>query len=415
MKPRHALVFPGRPEWLWVTDAYDCTALRGRAGRTLHGFGFGLTKFPPAIGAPRAPVPAVGGDLDAGKDNRKSVSPWSVCELMADIVVVRHAEEVETRGARRIEHLDRPRVTVRIERVAMEVAPDPAGSRGRQGHDVAHPGEVRIRRRGDARVEPDLDLPIAPPRADLVRPEQHVPAARADRPVAVGRSGPRLVDGQFHLLAAAPSAEPRAALRDSPLIKETDVERVPTAQRRIEIDLIVIRVPDVNLLPTCRHVERHVRIATLVILFEVPMQNEVRLRELLRGQFRAAPLEASKTRTPSGRARKKTGVPGSGRTSGPVRTLRRTSPIFTFTMTSLPSGSETSTSAGWDPKAGARSRSIASGRSPTLIPSLPATPRGASTRQPPVSTSASPSRLASTMFIGGLPMNCATKRFAGRW
>src|SRR2546423_13498934 len=106
MKPRHALVFPGRPEWLWVTNAYDGTALRGRADRALHDFGFGLTKFPPAIGAPRVPVPTGGGDLDAGKDSRKSGSPWSVCRLMADIVGVRYAEGVETRGARRIGPLD---------------------------------------------------------------------------------------------------------------------------------------------------------------------------------------------------------------------------------------------------------------------------------------------------------------------
>src|SRR5438445_3187390 len=415
MKPRHTLVLPRRPEWFRVADAHDGTALRGCADRSLHGLGVRLTKFPPAIGAPRVPVPAICGDLDPGDDDRKTVAAWPVGELMADIVVVRHAEEVETCGARRIEHLDRPRVTVRIERVAMEVAADPAGSRGRQGHDVAHPGEVRILRRGDARVEPDLDLPIAAARAHLVRPEQHVPAARFDLALAVGRSGPGLVDGECHLLAAAPSAESRAAFGDSALVKEADVERVPATERRIGIDLIVVRVPDVNLPTTCRHIERHVRITTLVILSKVPMQNEVRLRELLRAQFRAAPLEASKTRTPSGRARKKTAVPGSGRTSGPVRTLRSTSPSFTFTMTSLPSGSETTTSAGCAPKASARSSSIASGRSPTLIPSLPATPRGASTRQPPVSTSASPSRLASTMFIGGLPMNCATKRFAGRW
>src|SRR6202022_1847732 len=98
--------------------------------------------------------------------------------------------------------------------------------------------------------------------------------------------------------------------------KETDVERVSATERRIGIDLIVVRVSDVHLPTACGHVERRVRITTLVIFFEVPMQNEIRLGERLRGQFRAAPLEASKTRTPSGRARRKTGVPGSGRTSG---------------------------------------------------------------------------------------------------
>src|SRR5438445_5914083 len=47
MKPRHALVFPRRPEWFRVADAHDGAALRGGADRSLHGLRFGITKFPP--------------------------------------------------------------------------------------------------------------------------------------------------------------------------------------------------------------------------------------------------------------------------------------------------------------------------------------------------------------------------------
>src|SRR5438445_3761208 len=122
MRPRHALVFPRRPEWFRVADADDGSALRGGADGSLHGLRFGLTEFPPAIGAPRVPVPAVGGDLDAGKDDGKAVAAWPVGELMPDAVVVGHAEEVQASLGRGAQHLGRPRIAVRIERVAMEIA-----------------------------------------------------------------------------------------------------------------------------------------------------------------------------------------------------------------------------------------------------------------------------------------------------
>src|SRR2546423_8894814 len=65
MKPRHTLVFPRGAEWLRVADADDGATLRGGADRSLHGLRFGITKFPPPVGAPRVPVPAVRSDLDA--------------------------------------------------------------------------------------------------------------------------------------------------------------------------------------------------------------------------------------------------------------------------------------------------------------------------------------------------------------
>src|SRR5207245_5022163 len=288
---------------------------------------------------------------------------------------------------------------------------------------MSSPCVIQLLRRRQARIEPDLDLPVAAAWTHLVWTEQDMPRAGADLSLAVRRRGPRLVDGDLHLLAAAPPAEAWAGFSDAALVKEADVERVAPGDQGVGIDLIVVCVADVQLLQPGRDVEGHVLVPPLVILRERPREDAVGSggrsgrRSPLASvpQFSAAPLDASKSRIPSGRARRKTRVPGSGRTSGPVLTFSRTSPSVTLTITSLPRGSDTSTSAGCAPGAGVSSSWIASGRSPTLTPSLAATPCGASTRQSPASTSAPPSRRASTMFMGGLPMNCATNRFAGRW
>src|SRR6266576_6939834 len=124
----------------------------------------------------------------------------------------------------------------------MKVAAEPAGPRLGQGIGIAPPRDRAAHppRRTESRIEPHLDLPVASARTHLVGPEQHVPTARLDLAFAVGRRGPRLVDGEFHLLAAAPPAESGAALGNSALVKKTDVERVPATERRVGIDLIVI-------------------------------------------------------------------------------------------------------------------------------------------------------------------------------
>src|SRR6266513_1048959 len=228
---RHTLVLPRRPEWLRVADAHDGAALRGGADGLLHGVRLGLAKFPPAIGAPRVPVPAVRRDLDARDDQWIPAAAHAVGRLMRDVVVIGRAKEVAANGTHRIKHLDRTGVTIREDRMAVQVAADPAGPRGRQRHDVAHTREVLARGRREPRIEPHLDLPVAGARTHLVRPEQHMPTARLDLAFAVGRRGPRLVDGEFHLLAAAPSAESRGALGNSALVKKTDVERVPATER----------------------------------------------------------------------------------------------------------------------------------------------------------------------------------------
>src|SRR5438067_135665 len=266
---------------------------------------------------------------------------------MRDIVVIGHPEIVESGLGCPVEHLRWPRIAVGVERVAMEIAAEPPwpGLGQRIGVNAATTEAGGLPRRTQTRVEPDLDLPIAAARSDLVRAEQDLPLSRADLPRAVRRRRPTFVDREFHLVAAAPAAETGAAFGDPAFVEESDVERVAAPDQRIRVDLIAVRIADVKLTQAGRYLERNVRVTALVILLEAARQGQRRAREVGRRQFRAAPVVASKTRTPSGAARRYTRVPGSGRTSGAVRTFRSASPSFTFTITSLPSGSETRTSA----------------------------------------------------------------------
>src|SRR5207249_3240025 len=336
---------------------------------------------------------------------------------MRNVVVVGDPEEVETRLCRRAEHLGRPRVPIRVERMAVKIPSQPTGAGVGKGIriDAARDAACHLPGRPKAGVEPDLHFPIASARSDLVWAEEHVPRARADLPPAVGRRGPDLVDRELHLVASAPAAEAGASFGGAALVEEPDVQRVAAGDRRVRVDLIAVRVTEVQLPQARRDLERYVRVPALVVLLESTGQNDARSTEIRVSQFNAAPLDASKTRTAAGCARRKTRVPGSGRTSGPVRTFNSTSPSFTLTMTSLPSGSETSTSAGCAPPSRATiSSSMASGRRPARSSAASFAMRGASMRHPPSSSSEPFSWRAATMFIGGLPMNWATKRFAGR-
>src|SRR5437773_2621382 len=169
-----------------------------------------------------------------------------------------------------------------------------------------------------------------------------MPCAGADLPLTVRRRRPRFVDGDLHLLAATPPAEAWAGLGDAALVKEAEVERVAPGDQGVGVDLVVVCVADVQLMEPSWDVEGHVRVPPLVILRERPGQhadgsggqNGRRSPLVSVPQFSSAPLDASKSRIPSGRAR---------------------------------------------------------------------------------STSVPPPRRASTMFIGGLLMNCATTRLAGLW
>src|SRR5437867_1447481 len=408
-----------------MAHADDRTARCCGAHRAFDRLRFGFAELPPAIGAPRVPVPAVRRDLDARHDDRKTVAPGSIGELVRDVVVVSHAEEVEASFGGRMQHLGRPRIAVRIKGVAVQVTTDPPMSRIRKWIGIGPARKARgLPRRPQPAVEPDLDLPVAAARPDLVGTEQHMPPSRADLPLSVWRRGPALVDRELHLVASAPAAKAGAALGGATLVEQPYVQGVAAARQRVRIDLIAVRVAQMVLPNTRRHLERHVGVPAFVILLKTAGQDAARrsvrrrrrlaLESVVR-QFSAAPVVPSKTRTPSCLARRYTRAPGSGRTSGAVRTLRSTSASCTLTITSLPSGSDTSTSAGCPSSPPAIARSIASGRRPTFTARAPSRRCGASMRQPPATTSASPSRVASRMFIGGLPMNCATNRFAGRW
>src|SRR5439155_22307196 len=100
-----------------------------------------------------------------------------------------------------------PGISVGVRGVAVRVAADPARLRGREARpargSVPQHDAVFTRPAG---VEADLDAVVAPTRADLVRPQHHVPRARADRPGAVRRRGPLGVDGELQLFAPAPAA-----------------------------------------------------------------------------------------------------------------------------------------------------------------------------------------------------------------
>src|SRR5438477_11037740 len=97
-------VLPWRPERLRMVDAHDRAARRGRPHRSLHGFCLRLAELPPPIRPPRVPVPAVGGHLDPWQDDRKAVAARAVRELVADVVVICHAEVIQARRARGLKH-----------------------------------------------------------------------------------------------------------------------------------------------------------------------------------------------------------------------------------------------------------------------------------------------------------------------
>src|SRR3989441_10482304 len=227
-------VLPGRSERLRVAHAHDGPALRSRSHRPLHRLRLRLAEIPTADPAPGVPVPTGGRDLESGEDDRQATAAGSVGELMTDIVVIGHAEEIEAGLSSRGQHLLGPRVTVGIERVAVEVAAQPSCTRlgQRVGIDPPH-GAGHPPRRVESPIEPDLDLPVAAAGSDLVWTEEHVPRARADLPLSVRRRGPGLVDRELHLVAAAPAAEPRARFRDAALVEEPDIERVAAGNERV--------------------------------------------------------------------------------------------------------------------------------------------------------------------------------------
>src|SRR6266508_1533793 len=293
----------------------------------------------------------------------------------------------------------------------MQVAADPPGlGRRRQRRsvrDASAQDDALLGRQ--AEVEPDLDAPFEALGRDLVRAEEHVPRARADRLGAVRRRRPPGVDGEGHLLAAAPAAIPARAGRVAPLVEEPDVERVAAGDERVGVDLVGVLVPHVDLPRARGDLERQMEVALDVTRLVAAGEDDVGRAP----HAMAAPLSGSKSTRSRGSTRRWTCVPAVGRTSGAARTFTSAPPTFTSTIVSLPSGSETSTSADCAPRSSASTRSIASGRIPTMTFGARTAWAGCSRQTP--SARRSPSCVsAESTFIGGLPMNWATNRLAGR-
>src|SRR5438128_10514121 len=111
-----------------MAHAGDRTAFRRGAHGALDRSRLGLAELPPAVGAPSIPVTAVGGDLDTWHDDRQTVAPRTVGELMGDVVVIGHAEDIEPGIRGPEQHLLRPAVAVGVHGVAVEVRAQPPRS-----------------------------------------------------------------------------------------------------------------------------------------------------------------------------------------------------------------------------------------------------------------------------------------------
>src|SRR5262249_37338005 len=119
-------VLPGWAERLGMVDRDQCATRRGGlhdlAGRVLGR----LAEIPPRTGAPGIPVPAVGGDLDAGQDDRQVLAAnGRVLGVVSDLVVIGHTQEVEAAGDGFTEHVGGPGVTVGVQGVAVQVTAQP--------------------------------------------------------------------------------------------------------------------------------------------------------------------------------------------------------------------------------------------------------------------------------------------------
>ena len=299
MEGGDAFVLPRRSEGLGMADAHDRAGVRRGAHRALDRRRVRLAELPPAIGPPGVPVTAVGRDLDPGHDDRELPAAGTVLQLVRDVVVVGHAEEIEARLGRGVEQGLRPRIAVRIDGVTVEVAAEPSLARLRKRLRIDEPRDADgPPGRADARIEPDLDAPVAAAWTDLVGTEEHVPPAGADLPFAVGRRRPRLVDRELQLVAAAPAPEPGAAVRDPALVEEPDVESVAAGDRRVRVDPIVVGAADVELAEARRDVERDVGVAPLVVGGEGSLEEHRRGTELALGrQRRLSSPSASRMRT----------------------------------------------------------------------------------------------------------------------
>src|SRR3989442_182797 len=93
---------------------------------------------------------------------------------------------MEPRLGRGVEQRLRPRIAVRVDGVTVEVAAEPSLARLRERLRIGEPRDADgPPGRADARIEPDLDAPVAAAWTDLVGTDEHLPPAGADLPVPV--------------------------------------------------------------------------------------------------------------------------------------------------------------------------------------------------------------------------------------
>src|SRR5207244_5483897 len=92
------------------------------------------------------------------------------------------------------------------------------------------------------RAAGDAPLILRTARANLVRPQQHMPRAWQDGSGQIGRRGPVLGNREIQLVAAAPPTEPRTGRGDAARVKDPNIERVASAQlwiRRNPLRIVV--------------------------------------------------------------------------------------------------------------------------------------------------------------------------------
>ncbi len=173
--------------------------------------------------AQREPVAVARGDLLAGQDQQVGAGQRAPDAVGGGGVVVGGHDEVQPGRARPGGHLGGLAAPVGVHGVQVAVAPVPG--------PAAPPGALRRvgggeRAAGRAEPQGDVDPVLQSLRSDLVRAEDDVPAARADRPRQVARGGPLPAHRELGPEAARPAAEAPAAEFGAALVEQPDVAGV---------------------------------------------------------------------------------------------------------------------------------------------------------------------------------------------
>src|SRR5918912_2569712 len=106
-----------------------------------------------------------------------------VISLVANLVVVRHTQKIEPALDRTRQHLSRPGIAVRVQRVAMQVAAQPArlGCTGRPGRQFGRRGGEMWMCRSRLVAKGDGHLILAASWTNFVGAEQYLPLAGRGR------------------------------------------------------------------------------------------------------------------------------------------------------------------------------------------------------------------------------------------